>query len=115
MLGIFLDLSKAFDTLDHDILIYKLQLYGIRGVVFDLFKNYLQNRRQYVVINGFKSESKLLRCGVPQGSILGPLLFLFILMICAIIHLTVLDIYYLQMIQAFYVSQRPKYITISIQ
>ena len=53
MLGIFLDLSKAFDTLDHDILIYKLQLYGIRGVVLDLFKNYLQNRRQYVVINGF--------------------------------------------------------------
>ena len=45
MLGIFLDLSKAFDTLDHDILIYKLQLYGIRGVVLDLFKNYLQNRR----------------------------------------------------------------------
>ena len=76
MLGIFLDLSKAFDTLDHDILIYKLQLYGIRGVVLDLFKNYLQNRRQYVVINGFKSENKLLRCGVPQGSILGPLLFL---------------------------------------
>ena len=75
MLGIFFDLSKAFDTLDH-ILIYKLQLYGIRGVVLDLLKNYLQNRRQYVVINGFKSESKLLRCGVPQGSILGPLLFL---------------------------------------
>ena len=62
MLGIFLDLSKAFDTLDHDIL--------------DLFKNYLQNRRQYVVINGFKSENELLRCGVPQGSILGHLLFL---------------------------------------
>ena len=76
MLGILLDLSKTFDTLDHAILIYKLQLYGIRGVVLDLFKNYLQNRRQYVVINGFNSESKLLRCGVPQGSILGPLLFL---------------------------------------
>ena len=76
MLGIFLDLSKAFDTLGHDNLIYKLQLYGIRGVVLDLLKNYVQNRRQYVVINGFKSESKLLRCGVPQGSILAPLLFL---------------------------------------
>ena len=76
MLGIFLDLSKAFDTLDHDILLYKLQLYGIRGVILNLFKSYLCNRNQFVVIDGIQSESKLLKCGVPQGSILGPLLFL---------------------------------------
>ena len=76
MLGIFLDLSKAFDTLDHDILIYKLHLYGIRGIVLELFKSYLLNRRQFVTLNGYKSENKVLKCGVPQGSILGPLLFI---------------------------------------
>ena len=76
MLGIFLDLSKAFDTLDHDILIYKLHQYGIRGIVLELFKSYLQNRHQFVALNGFKSENKILKCGVPQGSILGPLLFI---------------------------------------
>ena len=65
LLVLFLDLSKAFDTLDHDILIYKLELYGIRGVVLNLFKSYLQNRHQFVIVNGFKSDPKLLRCGVP--------------------------------------------------
>ena len=76
LIGIFLDLSKAFDTLDHDILFYKLNFYGIRGVILDLFKSYLSNRVQYVTIDGIKSSCKPLECGVPQGSVLGPLLFL---------------------------------------
>ena len=64
------------DTLDHDILHNKMNLYGIRGVILDLFRSYLSNRVQYVVIDGVPSETKCLKCGVPQGSILGPLLFL---------------------------------------
>ena len=76
LIGLFLDLSKAFDTLDHSILLYKLNNYGIRGVLLDLFKSYLSNRKQYVFVNNHESNSEFIRCGVPQGSILGPLLFL---------------------------------------
>ena len=74
--GIFVDLQKAFDTVDHDILIQKLNHYGIRGVANNWFSSYLQNRSQYVSINGFNSKLEHIHCGVPQGSILGPLLFL---------------------------------------
>ena len=73
---IFIDLQKAFDTVDHDILIQKLNHYGIRGVANNWFSSYLQNRSQYVSINGFNSKLEHIHCGVPQGSILGPLLFL---------------------------------------
>ena len=76
ILGIFLDFSKAFDTLDHDILLHKLNHYGIRGTPLEWFKSYLYQRKQHVMINGHTSTPCMLTCGVPQGSILGPLLFL---------------------------------------
>ena len=74
--GVFVDLQKAFDTVDHKILLAKLNHYGIRGVSNDWFKSYLFNRNQYVSINGYESGLAALNCGVPQGSVLGPLLFL---------------------------------------
>ena len=75
-LGIFLDLKKAFDTVNFDILLSKLDHYGFRGVSNLWFKNYLTSRKQYVCINGESSSVNQLFCGVPQGSVLGPLLFL---------------------------------------
>ena len=75
-LNIYLDLSKAFDTIDHQILLEKLAFYGIRVKNLKLFKSYLTNRKQYVEIDDKISSSTNIKTGVPQGSILGPLLFI---------------------------------------
>ena len=75
-LGVFIDLSKAFDTVDHEILLQKMKIYGICGVELLWFKSYLTNRQQFVTIDDVISSLQYIKCGVPQGSILGPLLFL---------------------------------------
>lgn len=76
MVCLFLDLSRAFDTISHDILLDKLHAYGIRGTAHEWLSNYLNNRRQFVSYNGMNSYNGNIDIGVPQGSILGPLLFL---------------------------------------
>jgi len=86
LLGIFFDLSKVYDVLDHKILLSKLNTYGIRDLVNQWFKSYLCNRKQYVEINYMENTSRIsekdkstvkeMKGGVPQGSVLGPVLFL---------------------------------------
>ena len=75
-LGIFIDLSKAFDTVDHKILTKKLQLYGIKGCNLGWFESYLSNRKRFIIYAGKQTNIETITCGVPQSSILGPLLFL---------------------------------------
>ena len=74
--SIFIDLQKAFDTVDHTILLSKLDFYGIRGKSLDWFRSFLADRSQFVSVSGKNSQSKIIQHGVPQGSVLGPLLFL---------------------------------------
>ena len=73
---LFIDLEKAFDTVNYDILLPRLERYGFRGVVNDWFKSYLIGRRQYTAVNGCIPDANQVLCGIPQGSVLGPLLFL---------------------------------------
>jgi len=74
--AVFLDLSKAFDTVDHSVLLWKLEhYYGIRGLPLQLFENYLHRREQYTIVDKCRSQTQQINCGLPQGSILSPLLF----------------------------------------
>ena len=75
VMSIFVDLTKVFDTVDHEMLLYKLDRYGIRGHVNAYFRSNLTDKKQFTIVNGVKSELKGIGCGVPQGPVLGPLFF----------------------------------------
>ena len=92
-LGIFLDLSKAFDTINHNVLLYKLEYYSFRGVAPEWFKNFVSNRKQFVRYRMHDSDHEIINQGDPQGIILGPLLF--ILYITDIVNTTSLLILFL--------------------
>ena len=76
VIGVFLDFSKAFYTVDHKILLDKLYHYGVRGFAHKWFSSYLTDRQQFVTYNGVQSRNQLIKCGVPEGAILDPLMFL---------------------------------------
>ena len=75
-IGVFIDLKKAFDTVDHTLLVKKFKYYGVRGITSKFLESYLCNRKQYVNYGDYNSAEQTIKCGVPQGSILGPLLFI---------------------------------------
>ena len=79
--GVFLYLSKAFDTLDHQILFDKLEHYGVCGLALQWIKSYFSNRTQFVQINDTRSSKQIIRCGVPQASILSPLFFILVIVL----------------------------------
>ena len=74
--GVFIDLKKAFDTVNHKLQIEKLSFHGVRGIANTWLENYLMNRKQYVVVDNQPSSMRFIKCGVPKGSVLGPVLSL---------------------------------------
>ena len=96
-IGIFVDLKKAFDTVNHDILAKKLYFYGIHGVAHQWIMNYLENRSQFVQYDNCDSEVLKISCGVSQGSVLGLKLFILYILIFVMFQ-TFLSLFYLQMI-----------------
>ena len=74
--GVFLDLSKVFDTINHEILCEKLYYYGIQDIALHWVKSYLENQTQFIQFGSSRSYNRKISCGIPQGSILGPLLFI---------------------------------------
>ena len=101
VVGVFLDLSKAFDTVDHSILLEKLYRYGIRGIANKWFHSYLSSRRQFVSFNEVNSTELYVQCGVPQGSILGPLLFSIYILMIFVMCPQIFFLYYLRMTQIY--------------
>ena len=99
-LALFIDLRKAFDTVDHTILLNYLQNVGFDEIVLDWFKSYLANRKQHVVVNGPRSKETWITGGVPQGRVLAPQLFYILLIACLNIYVLVI-VSYLQMIQQY--------------
>ena len=90
VLCILLDFSKGFDTVNHDVLLNKLNHYGIRGNALEGFTSFLSDRRQYVTYNGCSLSTKYIKCGVPQGSKIGPLLFLLYMNIYIYTHISMI-------------------------
>ena len=100
VLALFVDISKALESLNHNILLTKLEHYGVRGVVLNWFNSYLTGRYQYIEINGSKSLLKSIVCGISQGSITGP--YLYLIYVNDIFNLcTILNVCYLRTIQLY--------------
>ena len=102
--GIFIDLSKAFDTVDHNILLEKLEHYSIKVTALKWFFSYPNDRKQFVEFHDHCSTPCKIQCGVPQGSILGPCFFLFILMICVMYPMSWI-LFCLQMTQIYFLMK----------
>ena len=102
-INIYLDLSKAFDTIGHTILIDKFKYYCVREINSNLFSRYLENRKQYTEIDNVQSNTSLITTGVPQGLILGPLLFITYISMILLEQLKCLTFSFTPMIQLYQV------------